>query len=184
VLRSARPDVAEYLELEGVRLKERMQAVTQELSASGDRLLLVLGGFDNVLADAGITRAIWDNLRSLARQPVLRYVTGSRRPLRELCRTEESRTSDFWEIFSGAPIVVGALRTEERDEVLRSFEEKAVSIEAAASRFSSARCFSRCMSRPRRAERLASTRSTVSASRCSPSEASCSAGSGTICRPR
>ena len=34
-----------------------------------------------------------------ARGPVSVFVTGSRRRLRELCRTEESQTSDFWEDF-------------------------------------------------------------------------------------
>ena len=69
----------------------------------------MLDGFDYALAGAGLTRNLWDQLRSLAQKTSLRFVTGSRRPLRELCRTEESRTSDFWEIFYDTPIRVAAL---------------------------------------------------------------------------
>ena len=67
----------------------------------GTRLLVVLDGFDYALAGTGLTRNLWDRLRALAQRTSLRLVTGSRRPLRELCRTEETRTSDFWEIFYG-----------------------------------------------------------------------------------
>jgi hypothetical protein len=52
-------------------------------------------------AGTGLTRILWDQLRSLGQKASLRLVTGSRCPLRELCKTEESRTSDFWEITVG-----------------------------------------------------------------------------------
>ena len=63
------------------------------------RILVVLDGFDHVLAGTGLTRNLWDQLRELARRPSLRLVTGSRRRLRELCRTEEVQSSNFWGIF-------------------------------------------------------------------------------------
>ena len=99
VLERTRPEVAEYLTLEEVEIRERMQLTTQELHDKGDRVLLVMDGFDDVVANPGITREIWDNLRAVAARKRLRFVTGSRRPLRELCRDEDARTADFWEVF-------------------------------------------------------------------------------------
>ena len=80
---------------------------------------MVLDGFDYVLDGPGLTRNLWDQLRSLAQKTSLRLVTGSRRPLRELCRTEGSRTSDFWEIFYDTPVRVGALDEADWDPFLR-----------------------------------------------------------------
>ena len=73
------------------------------------RTYTLLDGFDYALAGTELTRNLWDQLRSLAQKTSLRFVTGSRRSLRELCRTEESRTSDFWEIFYDTPVRVTAL---------------------------------------------------------------------------
>ena len=108
-LRAERPQIAEYLELEEEAIHESLDLVFTDLDGEGKRLLVVLDGFDKVLRDGELTRNLWDRLRSLAQKPSLRLVTGSRRPLRELCRTEESRTSDFWEIFYDTPIRIGAL---------------------------------------------------------------------------
>ena len=108
-LRAERPQIAEYLEFEEEAIHESLDLVFTDLDGEGKRLLVVLDGFDKVLRDGELTRNLWDQLRSLAQKSSLRLVTGSRRPLRELCRTEESRTSDFWEIFYDTPIRVGAL---------------------------------------------------------------------------
>ena len=80
----------------------------------------MLDDFDYALADAGLTRNLWDQLRSLAQKTSLKFVTRSRRPLRELCRAEESRTSDFWEIFYDTPIRVAALDDADRGGFLES----------------------------------------------------------------
>jgi hypothetical protein len=133
-LQPIHPELSEYFELEGIRVKERLQAVIQELAAGNERLLVVLDGMDSSLANPGITREIWDNLRSLARQPVVRYVTASRRPLRDLCRTEESRAADLWEIFHGSPIIVGCYDNSDADALFdplatrgMTFDENALS---------------------------------------------------------
>lgn len=80
-----------------------------ELKDENSGILVVLDGFDYLFAGAGITRNLWEQLRSLAQQPSLRFLTGSRRRLRELCKTEESRASFFWNIFYETPVEVGAL---------------------------------------------------------------------------
>ena len=77
-------------------------------------------------AGTGLTRNLWDQLRSLAQRTSLRFVTGSRRPLRELCRTEESRTSDFWEIFYDTPVRVTALDDSDWDPFFNRFWTQAV----------------------------------------------------------
>jgi len=116
-LQPVRPELSEYFELEGIRAKERLQAVIQELAAADERLLVVLDGMDSTLANPRITREVWDNLRSLARQPVVRYLTASRRPLRDLCRTEESRAADLWEVFHGSPVIVGCFEDSDAEAV-------------------------------------------------------------------
>ena len=119
VLQPHRPDLADFLAAEDDGLHELLVFVFAELEGSESRLLVVLDGFDYALAGAGLTRNLWDQLRSLAQMTSLRFVTGSRRPLRELCRTEESRTSDFWEIFYDTPIRVAALEDADWDAFLQ-----------------------------------------------------------------
>ena len=117
-LQPHRPELAELLEFEDEGIYELLVLVFDDLEKSDTRLLVVLDGFDYALAGAGLTRNLWDQLRSLAQKTSLRFVTGSRRPLRELCRTEESRTSDFWEIFYDTPIQVAALEDADWDPFL------------------------------------------------------------------
>jgi len=116
------PELADLLGFEDVAIAERLQLVGRELATRDEAVLMVLDGFDDVLANAGITREIWDNLLEIAGLPVYRFLTGSRRPLRELCRDEESRTSDFWEIFHDAPVVVGCFDDEDWAELVAPFE--------------------------------------------------------------
>ena len=108
-LRPERTELSEYIDPDDAAVHESLDLVFEELAGEGARMLVVLDGFDYALAGTGLTRNLWDQLRSLAQKDSLRFVTGSRRPLSELCRTEESRTSDFWEIFYDTPVRVTAL---------------------------------------------------------------------------
>ena len=108
-LRPERTQLSEYIDPDDAAVHESLDLVFEELAGEGARILVVLDGFDYALAGTELTRNLWDQLRSLAQRTSLRFVTGSRRPLRELCRTEESRTSDFWEIFYDTPVRVTAL---------------------------------------------------------------------------
>ena len=108
-LRPKRTELSEYIGLDDAAVHESLDLVFTELEGESARILVVLDGFDYALAGTELTRNLWDQLRSLAQRTSLRFVTGSRRPLRELCRTEESRTSDFWEIFYDTPVRVTAL---------------------------------------------------------------------------
>ena len=102
-------EFAEWIESDDESVHEVLGLVFDELAKSDERLLVVFDGFDYALAGSGLTRNLWDQLRALAQKSSLRLVTGSRRPLRELCNTEETRTSDFWEIFFDTPVRVTAL---------------------------------------------------------------------------
>ncbi|MBK6689477.1 MAG: ATP-binding protein [Deltaproteobacteria bacterium] len=126
------PEVADYIDLKDSGLHELLDLSFQELEQKKARLLVVLDGFDHVLAGSGITRTLWDQLRSLAQKSSLRLVTGSRQPLRELCKTEESRTSDLWEIFYDTPIVVGPFVQDDWDDVLAPLTTAGVSVDSSA----------------------------------------------------
>ena len=108
-LQQDRPDLAGNLDLEDESIHELLGLIFDELAAESSRVLVVLDGFDYVLRRADLTRNLWDQLRALAQRPSLRLVAASRRPLREICQTEESRTSDFWAIFNPTPVRVAAL---------------------------------------------------------------------------
>ena len=83
--------LGDYIDLTDQSRHELLVLVFDELDKDNKHLLVVLDGFDHVLAGTGLTRNLWDQLRALAQKRSLRLVTGSRRPLRELCKTDESR---------------------------------------------------------------------------------------------
>ena len=118
-LRPERTQLSECIDPDDATIHELLGLVFEGLEGESARILVVLDGFDYALAGTELTRNLWDLLRSLAQRTSLRFVTGSRRPLRELCRTEESRTSDFWEIFYDTPVRVTALDDSDWDLFLQ-----------------------------------------------------------------
>ena len=131
-LRPVRPDLSEDLALDEEELHDLLILVFEELAKKKSRFLAVLDGFDHVLAKSGITRNLWDEMRYLGQKKSLRLVTGSRRRLRELCRTEDSRTSDFWEIFYDTPLAVGCLQHHDWNGFLIPFNSKRVQLDESA----------------------------------------------------
>lgn len=89
-------------------------------------LLIVLDGMDAVLHLDGLTNGLWQNLRALTQDGGVRYVTGSRAPLRDLCASESSRTSNFWEVFDPIPVDLGAFADADWDEVLAPLRDSRV----------------------------------------------------------
>ncbi len=132
VLQKVEPEFADYLDLEGEDLHDLLHLVFSEMQTGGVRILAVLDGFDRLLAEGRITRNLWDNLRTLCQMSSLRVVTGSRSRLRELCKTEESRTSDFWEIFYDTPLHVGCFEEHDWDGFLKPFESRGVELDGSA----------------------------------------------------
>ena len=131
-LQPHRSELCELLATEDEGVHELLVFVFDDLESSESRLLVVLDGFDYALAGTGLTRNLWDQLRALAQKTSLRFVTGSRRPLRELCRTEESRTSDFWEIFYDTPIRVAALEDADWNPFLHPFLDAGCDVDDSA----------------------------------------------------
>jgi hypothetical protein len=128
-----RPEITECIDLnDRDSIHELLDLAFGELDRTGDRLLAVLDGFDHVLAASNITKMLWDNMLELARHSSLTLVTGSRRPLRELCASEESQSSDFWEIFYDTPLEINKFDNDDWDGFLQPMLEKNITIEPVA----------------------------------------------------
>jgi len=125
-----RPDLANELDPNLGDLWDILPEVLELLEDEDQKVLAVLDGFDRVLGMTGITRNLWDYLRSLAEKKSLTIVTGSRRPLRELCKTEESQTSDFWNIFNPTPLRVTLFIDDDWSEMLTPFTEKGIKFDS------------------------------------------------------
>ncbi len=131
-LTPVRPDLAEDLGPDDEDAFELLDLVLEDMEDDGLRLLAVLDGFDHVLGGGTITRNFWDRMRVLAQRRSLRLVTGSRGRLRELCKSEDSRTSDFWEIFFDTPLHVGCFDEDDWDGFLEPFASNGVDVEEPA----------------------------------------------------
>jgi hypothetical protein len=112
---------------------DSLECLRDELTRDAKRVLLVMDGFDHVLASDGISRRTWDVMRTLSQGKGLVMVTGSRRGLRELCRTQESAASDFWEVFNPQPLRVGRFGKEGDWEALsKPFVDRGITVDGAA----------------------------------------------------
>lgn len=125
-------DIADWLAPGDEECAALLDLAFEELETRGHRLLSVLDGFDHIMAETGITRNLWDNMRALAQKQSLRLVTGSRDRLLDLCRTEESRTSDFWEIFHHTPPMVGCFDESELSGFLDPLESSGIQLDDSA----------------------------------------------------
>ena len=125
-LKQAQHELAEYVDVTGTTLRDEVALVLNDLAKEKKRLLVVMDGFDHVLTKTGISRNTWDTLRSFAQTTSLRVVTGSRNKLRELCRTDDSVTSDFWEVFHPNPLRVGHFEDHDWDGVLEPFTTRGI----------------------------------------------------------
>ena len=131
-LRFVRPDLAEYLEPDDEAVSDLLTLVLDDLKEDNARMLAVLDGFDHLLGDFGITRNLWDELRTLAQTGGLCLVTGSRARLLDLCKDEESRTSNFWQIFHDPPFQVGAFKDDDWAGFLAPFASSGVETDSSA----------------------------------------------------
>ena len=131
-LEPTQPDLAEYLEIEDEELRDILHLVFDDMVSKDIRFLAVLDGFDHVLAGSGITRNLWDDMRVLGQKTSLRLVTGSRSRLRELCKSEDSRTSDFWEMFYDTPLQVGCFKKDDWSGFLAPVTSKGVQLQSSA----------------------------------------------------
>jgi hypothetical protein len=84
-------------EAEGPRLFAKLRRMAiDHFKPTGRAVLLVLDGCDEVLRSTVAPRDTWDGLCNLADEAGLRFITGSRRRLGELCRDDDAGSSDFY----------------------------------------------------------------------------------------
>jgi hypothetical protein len=95
-----------------------LREVVDSLEAEGVRILLLLDGLDYPLQIDTLSRNLWDQLREIASRRSFTLVTGSRRRVRELIRTAETATSDFWNIFEPNPVQIGVMAEPDLKEAL------------------------------------------------------------------
>lgn len=124
-------ELAEFLDPFSANVVDLITLVLDEMAKQKARILAILDGFDHVLAKVSVSRNTWDAMRSFAQKSSLVLATGSRQRLRELCKTEESRTSDFWENFPN-PIAVGKLEEHDLDGFLQPFTARKIVLDGSA----------------------------------------------------
>jgi hypothetical protein len=134
-LKGVNDEAAGYLDLksgdEG-SLGDFLELALETLKDQGQRVLLVMDGFDYLKLGTDISPNLLDQLRAFAQMSSLRLVTGSRLKLRELCKTKESRTSDFWRIFHDPPFDVLPFSDGDLDEFLKPFSDKKIAFDKPA----------------------------------------------------
>lgn len=126
-VRSINPEYAAELDGAPPDPFKKIKMVFELLKEEGLAILVCLDGCDNLLLGSGVTRNLWDNLRALAEMDSLRFVTSSRRRLRDLCHSLESQTSDFWNIF-GNPFDLSAMTEGDIDDFVQQFVAVGISI--------------------------------------------------------
>lgn len=109
---------SDHMELLACGEYGNLREVVNDLNDRNLNLLLLFDGFDKALGTGKLTRNLWDQLRELASSPCLRFVTATRRPLQELIRSEESVTSDFWNIFDMNPVRMEPFDENDRNAIL------------------------------------------------------------------
>ena len=107
-------------ETDAETIADMLQLVFDTLAENKKRLSVVFDGFDFLPIGTGISPNLLDQLRSLVEKPSLSFVIGSRERLRNLCKTEESRTSDFWRIFAD-PVLIGPFEDQDWDDLWKPF---------------------------------------------------------------
>ena len=109
--------------------RDLLEMVFDDLIDSDRHILLILDGFDYIFRKAEISFGVWGYLRSQFAKSSITVLTGSRRSLRDLCHSEESRTSDFWNIFYNKKIIIERLSPDDIQRVLMSLNDKGMLID-------------------------------------------------------
>lgn len=111
---------------------EMLQIVFETLRDERKKILVVMDGLDNILLASNLSKNVWDNLRALGEFPSLRFLTSSKRRLRELCASPESKSSDFWNIFADSPLALGSFEADAFDQVLAAFGGRRITFQPGA----------------------------------------------------
>jgi hypothetical protein len=130
-LELARPDLAREILPEDAGVLDQLDFVVDALQEESKRVLVIFDGFDELFAGEGITKNLLDKLLTWAQTQAFVFVTGSRRPLRELCRSSDLRSSVLWEAFNPNPIRLHCLEEEDWEGMLAPLADHGVTIDGA-----------------------------------------------------
>lgn len=128
-LREDDSSLADCIDVDGEDVLGDLGLVFDEIWQAEKRVLVLMDGFDAVLAADELTRGLWDNMLDLARNPGLRLVTASRARLRELLK-HNARPSIFWDIFCQTPVVVGAFEEGEFAQLIAPLADRQITFES------------------------------------------------------
>ena len=103
-LEPVRPDLSQELKNQKDCAGDRLDTIFEILEDEKLRVLVVVDGFDHIVSAARLTPNIWNFLRALAHRRSLRFVTGSRKTLFDICNAERSGGTYLCEMFYDSPI--------------------------------------------------------------------------------
>lgn len=125
-------DLVPELRVPDEQLGSAIGLVLDYLADSGHRIAVFMDNFDALQIGTDISPNLLDNLLAFGNKASFWIVTASRRPLLELCNTEESATSDFWEAFLPTPLTLGPLEEDDWVEIVQPFSDRGSSFEPKA----------------------------------------------------
>ncbi|MHB1186604.1 P-loop NTPase family protein [Thiobacillus sp.] len=96
--------------------------VLDAIKEDGGKVLVIMDSFDKPLSFGQLTRNLWDQLRALGEKSSLRYVTASRKTLRQLIRHPEIEMSPFFNLFDISPVRVECFDEQDISEILGKLE--------------------------------------------------------------
>ena len=95
-----------------------LREVTDVLDEEGLAILMIWDGFDKPLGQGRLSVHIWDQMRTLFYGKRHKIVTATRKPLRELIRSEDAITSPFWNIFDMNPVRIRSFDADDCEAIL------------------------------------------------------------------
>ncbi|MFY9222758.1 MAG: ATP-binding protein [Blastocatellia bacterium] len=122
-------ELSELIEISETKAQGSIKDVFEILQQDSKKILVILDGLDELLSSESITRNLWDSLRELASLSSLRFVTGSRYRLRDLCASPESQTSDFWNIFDPTPVSIESFDEKDWEDFFVPFDENNITFD-------------------------------------------------------
>lgn len=95
-----------------------LREVTDALHDEKLAILMLWDGFDKPLGQGRLSRHLWDQMRTLFYGKRHKIATATRKPLRELIRSQDAITSPFWNIFDMNPVRIEVFDQSDQDTIL------------------------------------------------------------------
>jgi hypothetical protein len=128
-LEPTRTDLAKEIIPDDVGVLDQLDYIVYCLQSEERRVLVIFDGFDELLIGEGITKNLLDKLLTWAQTQAFIFVTGSRRPLRELCRSSDLRSSVLWETFNPNPIRLYSLEEADWQAMTAPLAKRGVTVD-------------------------------------------------------